>query len=67
MDMSKKERVSSVLRLVGGRSENVEAIVEEMDRFFDNINARVEDWKFSMEDTPDGTRIFARFQVLMRR
>jgi hypothetical protein len=67
MVMGKKEKISSVLQLVGGRPENVEAIVEEMDRFFDHLNAEVEDWKFSMQDSPDGTRIFARFQVLIKR
>jgi len=65
--MGKKEKISSVLQLVGGRAENVEKIVEEMDKFFDNLNAEVEDWKFSIEEFRDGTRIFARFQILIKK
>ncbi len=65
--MSKKEKVASVLQLVGGKPENVVAIVEMMDEFFDNMNAEVEDWKFSMEEQRDGTRIFARFQILIKK
>jgi len=38
-----------------------------MDDFFDNINAEIEDWKFSMEEQRDGTRIFARFQILIKK
>lgn len=65
--MGKKEKISSVLQLVGGRAENVEKIVEEMDKFFENLNAEIEDWKFSMEEFRDGTRIFARFQILIKK
>lgn len=67
MEMAKKEKISSVLQLIGGRPENVEIIVEEIDKFFDQINAELEDWKFSMEERPEGARIFARFQVLIKR
>jgi len=65
--MGKKEKVAGVLQLVGGKSENVEKIVDELDNFFDNINAEIEDWKISMEEFPDGTRIFARFQLLLKK
>ena len=65
--MGKKEKISSVLQLVGGKSENVEKIVEEIDKFFDSLNAEVEDWKFSMEEFQDGTRVFARFQILIKK
>ncbi len=65
--MGKKEKISSVLQLVGGRAENVEKIVEELDKFFENLNAEVEDWKFSMEEFRDGTRIFARFQIIIKK
>jgi hypothetical protein len=30
-------------------------------------NAELEDWKVSMEEFQDGTRIFARFQVLVKK
>ncbi|QLH74536.1 MAG: hypothetical protein HPY73_03095 [Methanomassiliicoccales archaeon] len=65
--MGKKEKVSSVLNLVGGKPENVEKIVDEIDKFFETINAELEDWKISMEEYSDGTRIFARFQVLIKK
>jgi hypothetical protein len=65
--MGKKEKMESVLRLVGGKPENVEKIVDEIDKLFENLNAELEDWKISMEEHTDGTRIFARFQVLLRK
>jgi len=65
--MGKKEKVASVLQLVGGKPENVEKIVDELDAFFESLNAEMEGWKISMEEYPDGTRIFARFQMLLRK
>jgi hypothetical protein len=65
--MGKKEKVASVLSLVGGKSENVEKIVDELDKFFESLNAEMEGWKVSMEEYPDGTRIFARFQILLKK
>jgi DNA polymerase elongation subunit (family B) len=65
--MEKKEKMASVLRLVGGRPENVEKIVDELDKFLGNLNAELEDWKISMEEYGDGTRVFARFQILIRK
>ncbi|MDD1773632.1 MAG: hypothetical protein LUQ14_03290 [Methanomassiliicoccales archaeon] len=65
--MGKKEKMASVLRLVGGKPENVEKIVDEIDKLFENLNAELEDWKISMEEQTDGTRIFARFQVLLKK
>jgi hypothetical protein len=65
--MTKKAKMSSVMNLVGGRPENVERIVDELDRFFNSINADIEDWKVSMEEFSDGTRIYARFQVLIKK
>lgn len=65
--MGKSEKVASVLHLVGGKPENVEKIVGEIDKFFDTINAEMEDWKVSMEEYSDGTRIFARFQILVKK
>ncbi|MCE5295760.1 MAG: hypothetical protein LLG16_01465 [Euryarchaeota archaeon] len=65
--MGKKENVSAVLNLVGGKPENVEKIVDEIDKFLSTINAEMEDWKVSMEEYSDGTRIYARFQVLVKK
>lgn len=65
--MGQKEKVASVLNMVGGKPENVEKIVDEIDRFFNTINADLEDWKVSMEEYKDGTRIYARFQILLKK
>jgi len=65
--MGKKEKIASVLQLVGGNKKNVENIVNEIDMFLDSLNAEIEDWKFSMEEYKDGTRIFARFQILIKK
>ena len=55
------------MHMVGGNPDNVEKIVDEMDKFFENMNAELEDWKVSMEEFSDGTRIFARFQILIKK
>jgi len=65
--MGKKEKISAVLELMGGNRDNVEKVVAEMDDLFETLNAEVEDWKLSMEEFPEGTRIYARFQVLLRK
>ena len=65
--MGKKEKIASVLQLVGGNKKNVENIVNEIDMFLESLNAEIEDWKFSMEEYKDGTRIFARFQILIKK
>jgi hypothetical protein len=49
--------------ILGVRDEQMGKIVEEVDRFFRSVHANIEDWKFSMEDDADGTRIFVRFQI----
>jgi len=64
--MDKRDKMASVLHLVGGKPENVEKIVDEIDEFMNTLNAELEDWKVSMEEFQDGTRIFARFQVLVK-
>jgi hypothetical protein len=65
--MGKKDSVASVLHMVGGNPDNVEKIVDEMDKFFDSMNAELEDWKVTMEEFTDGTRIFARLQILLKK
>lgn len=65
--MGKKEQVASILKMVGGNAEQAERVVDEVDRFFDNLNAELEDWKISMEEFKDGTRIFARVQILIKK
>ena len=59
--------MASILQMVGGSADQAEKVVDEVDRFFDNLNAEIEDWKISMEEFKDGTRIFARVQILIKK
>ena len=65
--MGKKEKIASVLQLIGGDRKNVENVVNEIDQFLDSLNAQIEDWKFSMGEYKDGTRVFVRFQILIKK
>jgi hypothetical protein len=65
--MSDKEKIASALRLINGKKENVEKIAETVDKFFEGLHLEIEDWKFSMEEFSDGTRIFVRFQIVIKK
>ena len=65
--MSDKEKIISALQLINGKKENVEKIAESVDKFFENLRLEIEDWKFSMEEFSDGTRIFLRFQIVVKK
>ena len=67
VNMSDKEKIVSALRLINGKKENVEKIAESVDKFFENLHLEIEDWKFSMEEFSDGTRIFIRFQIIVKK
>ena len=67
VNMSDKEKIVSALRLISGKKENVEKIAESVDKFFENLRLEIEDWKFSMEEFSDGTRIFIRFQIVVKK
>jgi hypothetical protein len=67
VNMSDKEKIVSALRLINGKKENVEKIAETVDKFFENLHLEIEDWKFSMEEFSDGTRIFIRFQIVVKK
>jgi hypothetical protein len=67
VNMSDKEKIVSALRLINGKKENVEKIAESVDKFFENLHLEIEDWKFSMEEFSDGTRIFIRFQIVVKK
>jgi hypothetical protein len=58
-----KVRLEANPEPAAGEDEKISKIVDEVDRFFKSVHADVEDWKFSMEDYGDGTRIFVRFQI----
>jgi hypothetical protein len=66
-NMSDKEKIVSALQLINGKKENVEKIAETVDNFFENLHLEIEDWKFSLEEFSDGTRIFIRFQILVKK
>jgi hypothetical protein len=65
--MGKNEMIATVIEAFGANRKNVEHLVEEMDRFFNSLNAELEGWKFLMEEFEDGTRILARFQIRLKR
>jgi anaerobic ribonucleoside-triphosphate reductase len=67
VNMSDKEKIVSALHLINGIKENVEKIVESVDKFFKNLLLEIEDWKFSMEEFSDGSRIFVRFQIVIKK
>ena len=67
VNMSDKEKIVSALRLINGKKENVEKIAETVEKFFEDLHLEIEDWKFSMEEFPDGTRIFVRFQIVVKK
>ena len=67
VNMSDKEKIISALHLINGKKENVEKIAESVDKFFENLHLEIEDWKFSMEEFSDGTRIFVRFQIIVKK
>jgi hypothetical protein len=61
--MSGKKGLVPETALATGDDQKMNQIVDEVDRFFKSVHADIEDWKFSMEDYGDGTRIFVRFQL----
>ena len=61
--MKPKNLADSVNKLTEEADDKMRKIVDEVDRFFKSVHADIEDWKFSMEDLGDGTRIFVRFQI----
>ena len=67
VNMSDKEKIISALRLINGKKENVEKLADTVDKFFENLQLEIEDWKFSMEEFSDGTRIFIRFQIHVKK
>jgi hypothetical protein len=58
-----KGRPEPTSPFTSGEDEKMHKIVDEVDRFFQSVHADIEDWKFSMEDYGDGTRVFVRFQI----
>jgi hypothetical protein len=65
--MTNKEKIVSVLHAVKGKKDNIETIVDTLEQFFENLHLELEDWKISMEEFQEGTRIFVRFQIIVKR
>jgi hypothetical protein len=65
--MTPKKTVRTEAKPPVRSDEKVQQIMAEVDRFFKSVHAEIEDWKFSMEDYGDGTRIFVRFQIHVNR
>jgi len=65
--MTNKEKIVSILHTVKGKKDNIETIVDTLEQFFENLHLELEDWKISMEEFQEGTRIFVRFQIIVKR
>ncbi len=65
--MGLKEKVFSTIHTIEGKKENVETIMNAIEQFFENLEVEVEDWKVSTEEFHEGTRIFVRLQIIVKR
>jgi hypothetical protein len=65
--MSEKEKIESMLHIVEGKKENVKTIMDTVEKFFENLHLEIEDWKISVEESREGTRIFVRFQIIVKK
>lgn len=61
--MNNKEKMASALALISTKTKNSGSLTEAFGKLFENLNIGIEDWKLSMEESRDGTRIFVRFQI----
>jgi hypothetical protein len=62
-----EETTPAMIEIVQTKKESVTAIIGTIQQFFENLDLDIEDWKISMEEFRDGTRIFIRFQVLVKK
>lgn len=65
--MNNKEKIVTALHLISEEKENAEKIAETVGKFFENLHLEIEDWKFSMEEFSEGTRIFLRIQIIVKK
>jgi hypothetical protein len=65
--MKDKEKIEPLLNIVEGKKENVEAIMDTVKQFFENLHLEIEDWKISLEESREGTRVFIRFQIIVKK
>jgi alpha-D-ribose 1-methylphosphonate 5-triphosphate synthase subunit PhnL len=62
-----EETTPPVIEIVQSKKESATAIIGTIHQFFENLDLDIEDWKVSMEEFRDGTRLFVRFQVLVKK
>jgi len=62
-----KEKIESMLHIVEGKKENVKTIMDTVEKFFENLHLEIEDWKISVEESREGTRVFVRFQIIVKK
>jgi len=65
--MGSKEKIISTLHTIEGKKENISMILDAIEQFFENLHVEVEDWKISTEEFHEGTRIFVRFQIIVKK
>ena len=65
--MSDKEKIESMLHIVEGKKENVKTIMDTVEKFLENLHLEIEDWKISVEESREGTRVFVRFQIIVKK
>jgi len=65
--MGTKDKIISTLHSIEGKKENIETIMDTIEQFFENLHVEIEDWKVSTEEFHEGTRIFIRFQVIVKK
>jgi hypothetical protein len=41
--------------------------MDAIEQFFENLQVEIEDWKISTEEFREGTRIFVRFQIIVKK
>ncbi len=65
--MDTKDKILSVISSIEGNEKSVKTIIDAIEQFFSNLHVEIEDWKISMDESPDGLRMYVRFQLLVKK
>ncbi len=65
--MDTKDKILSVISSIEGNEKNIKTIVDAIEQFFSTLRVEIEDWKISMDESPDGLRVYVRFQLLVKK
>ena len=65
--MSTKDKIVSTIQSIEGKNDTIITILKTIEQFFENLHVEVEDWKISTEEFREGTRIFVRFQIIVKK